>query len=151
MGSYIFQEYKRGAGARKGSTTEPTITITRGGLFSINRAAYDMLERPDYVALLYDRRNRAIAFKKAGKDDDNAYPVRKQGNSASYLVSGKAFLQFIGEKFGDELIRLAPHKEEEVIVMDLPGGEPKESPLHESASNEDGKDPASLLDERRDF
>jgi len=119
MTSYVFQEYKRGS--RRGPTTEPRISITRTGVFSINRAAFEMLDGPAFVTLLYDQRGRAIAFRKATKSDPNAYPVRKQRNSASYLVSGKAFLQYIGEEYGENLKRLIPRKERDLVVVDLGG------------------------------
>ena len=83
---------------RKGApaTTKAWITIQRRGNFGINRAAFQEMGEPEAVELLWDAENRRIGFKKTDPQGINAYPVRKQQNSVSYLVAGQAFTKYCG-------------------------------------------------------
>ena len=75
----------------------PMCTIQKRGTFSLNAAAFGAIrgdhEVTDtlYVVLLFDRSRKLVGFRRASEDEPNAYPVRKQANSNSYLVAGKIF------------------------------------------------------------
>ena len=79
-------------------TGEPMITIQKRGNFSLNAAAVAMLRRQDEkedavmpVLLLYNRDEEIVAIRRADRKDPNVYTIRKQANSASYLLAGTAF------------------------------------------------------------
>ena len=83
------------------ATKEPMVTIQKGGIISLNAAAFEALggqvgvvdEMP--VHLLFDSTEQIIGIRKA-EVGPNTYIVRKQPNSRSYLVTGKAFTRHYG-------------------------------------------------------
>lgn len=79
---------------------QPSVAIQRRGNFSINRAAYELLGEPEAVELLFDRTERIMGMRPIDPSTPHAYPVRKQPNSASYLVAGNAFTQFYNIPIG---------------------------------------------------
>jgi len=76
----------------RGRREEPMFTLQASGLLSFNHAAFMALGEPVTVALLYDAGERVVAVRKVEKDHQNAYPVRKQGRSMTYLVSAQGFV-----------------------------------------------------------
>src|SRR5690242_18790924 len=79
--------------------TVPAATIQKRGLISLNRAAYDLLDRPQAVELLWDAERRVIGLRPAAVDNTNAYPVRAQSNSPDrgpVLIAGNLFTRYIG-------------------------------------------------------
>lgn len=81
-------------------SNQPTITIQKRGNFSLNRAAFEALDGPEAVELLFDRTERLIAMRPSETTNRLAYPVRKQQNAASYLIAGNAFNQYYGIETG---------------------------------------------------
>ena|ERR1700694_4839217 len=74
---------------------QPYVTIQRKGVFTLNAAAYEALGSPEAVELLYDRTKHWVAFRKAKAEAPYAYNVRPNGpNGRSFLVAGRAFLQY---------------------------------------------------------
>ena len=71
---------------------EPMFTLQASGLLSFNHAAFIALGEPAAVALLYDADERVVGVRQVEKDHQNAYPVRKQGKSMTYLVSAQGFV-----------------------------------------------------------
>jgi len=67
------------------------VTIQRRGNFSLNRAAFQAMGGPQAVELLFNRAKRLIAFRPTDPGNAHAVPVRKQGQSESYLVAGLTF------------------------------------------------------------
>ncbi len=67
------------------------ITVQKRGTFGLNRAAFEYLDRPEYVALLFDRDAQIIGFQSTTKDDPDAYPIRAQKSGGSFIVAGQAF------------------------------------------------------------
>jgi hypothetical protein len=76
------------------SVTVPYFTIQQRGNFSLNRLAYEMLGEPQAVELLYDRVDHIIGLRPIDPSEKHAYPVRRQQNSASYVVSGHSFCSY---------------------------------------------------------
>ncbi len=102
---------------------KPRLAIQKGGAISLNRAAFEQLGEPGFVVLLYNRERRAIALRRSTSDVPYRYPVRKQKESPSYLVSGKAFLSHSGIRYGHRVIRLYPTMEQGMLVAELPDEE----------------------------
>ncbi len=67
------------------------VTIQRRGNFSLNRATFKALGEPVAVKLLFNRSKRQIGFRPANPNDPRSVPVRKQGQSESYMVAGLTF------------------------------------------------------------
>ncbi len=71
-------------------------TLQARGVLSLNNAAFMALGEPEAVALLYDADEDAVALRKVEKTHQNAYPVRKQQKSQSYLVGLQGFTAYHG-------------------------------------------------------
>ncbi len=67
------------------------VTIQRRGNFSLNRAAFKALGEPKAVKMLFNRSKRQIGFRPTTPDDFRSVPVRKQGQSDSYMIAGLTF------------------------------------------------------------
>jgi len=78
-------------------------TVQKRGLISLNLAAFKALGEPATVALLFDADEGIVALRKVPRTHPNAYHVRKQGQSQSYLVAGQGFASF--NKIDTELSR----------------------------------------------
>ena len=81
---------------RKGTptTNKPWVTIQARGSFGINRAAFEAMGKPEAVELLYDAEKNLVGFRPTDPEALNAYPVRKQQNSDSYVLAGRAFTSY---------------------------------------------------------
>jgi len=91
----------------------PMFTLQTRGTLSLNLAAFKALGEPAAVVLLYDPEEGIIALRKVPRTHHNGYPVRKQGNSRSYLVAATGFAsyhkiktdvsrRYIGRDYGDQ-------------------------------------------------
>jgi hypothetical protein len=69
-------------------------TLQTRGLISLNQAAFEALGKPAAVALLYDADQGVVALRTVEKNYQNAYTVRKQGGSRSYLVAAQGFTTY---------------------------------------------------------
>ena len=99
-------------------TATPYVTLQKRGGWSWNQASFDLADRPTFVELLYEPTRRMVGFRPVEKETPNAYPVRKNNNSQTWLIAGEAFSRrhkiphdvarrFTGEKVGNVLaIRL---------------------------------------------
>ena len=82
-------------GAVSTSLSTPRITVRRGGLMVISKAAVDLLgEDVDYVQLAYDRNTKAVGIRVADKSTRGCYRLRTQRKSPSHLVGGKRFFSY---------------------------------------------------------
>lgn len=79
--------------SRSGGTVKRVSLNTRG-VFTINKLAFEALEKPEAVQLYYNEENKVIALKPVPKDEEFSYSVRKQGKNNSWLIGGKAFCTF---------------------------------------------------------
>jgi hypothetical protein len=86
------------------TSTEPIMAIQKRGTFSMNAAAYALLEREDaprdkggriHAQLLFDPNEKVVGLR-AAAPGGTSYPVRKQPNSDSYLLTGRAFTVYYG-------------------------------------------------------
>jgi hypothetical protein len=119
-----FETFKR---QRVRPGDEPYLTIQRKGIFSLNRPAFEALDRPDWVELLYDSDTRRIGVRKVDSSIDHAYGVRKLGSrrgESTFLVSGTAFTNYY-EIDTSRSIRRSGRVEDGVFMIDLndPGTE----------------------------
>lgn len=110
-----FETFKR---QRAPITTDPAITIQKRGTMSLNAPAYEALEQPKYVELLFDRDERLIGFRKVDESIRHAYIVRPLGRGTTHMVSGTAFLAYYGIDF-DTARRWVARQEDDLLVVDL--------------------------------
>jgi hypothetical protein len=115
MGFEVFD--KRAAGVSK----HPYVTVQRKGPFSFNRAAHELLGKPEAVELLYDREQERIGFRPTAPERPQAFPMRPQGkNAATFMVAGQAFAKHY--KLDTSVARRYPVRmEEDIMVLDLRG------------------------------
>jgi hypothetical protein len=75
---------------------DPALTVTVRGTINLNGAAYGLLGEPEAVTLLYDKAQRTVGLRPAGRDDQNAYVVRPLGkNGTSWTVAAHSFCAWI--------------------------------------------------------
>jgi hypothetical protein len=111
-----FEVFKR---QRAPSSTDPTVTIQKTGRLSLNQAAFAQLGHPKFVELLYDRDQRLIGLRKVTKSVHHGYPVRPVSvNASSWVVSGKAFLDFYDITI-DATRRWIAQTQGQTLVVDL--------------------------------
>ena len=106
---------------------QPYVTMQKKGVISLNKAAFDALEQPDSVELLYDSESRLVALRKVDSSVEHAYQVRAPvENHATWLVSGAAFVSYY-EIDNSESIRRPARLEEDLLIIDLnhPGVDPR--------------------------
>lgn len=72
----------------------PAVTILKGRMLSLNRAAHLALDEPHAVELLFDRKKRIVGLRAVPPNIAHACFVRSSGRSANspHLVSAMAFL-----------------------------------------------------------
>ncbi|WP_068483811.1 hypothetical protein [Pseudoclavibacter helvolus] len=100
----------------------PSITIQKRGIFSINKAAHNLIGSADTVELLYDRDERIIGIRPA-EMSPNAYQIRPQSqqrDSGQSILSATAFTQFY-EVDTTITRRWQPYVEDGVLCIDLKG------------------------------
>ena len=117
-----FETFKKYDMPAKGALS---VTIQKRGAISLNIAAFEALDSPEQVELLYDREERLIGIRPATADTPHAYAVRGVGNKgATRVVSGKAFLSYYGIPRGVAR-RWTAEKRDNMLVVDLkePGTE----------------------------
>jgi hypothetical protein len=113
------------------SSPQPYITIQKKGVISLNKAAFEALDSPETVELLYDSDARLVALRKVDSSVEHGYQVRAPvENHATWLVSGAAFVGYY-EIDTSLSIRRAARKEGELLIVDLndPGVDPKGDPV----------------------
>jgi hypothetical protein len=109
------------------SDRQPYVTMQKKGVISLNKAAFDALDQPDSVELLYDSESRLVALRKVDSSVEHAYQVRAPvENHATWLVSGAAFVSYY-EIDNSESIRRPARIEQDLLVIDLnhPGVDPR--------------------------
>ena len=84
-GFEVFEKY------HSRSVKELYVTIQRRGTLSLNRAAFRAIGSPEYAELLFNRSQRLIGIRPAKTPSGRTVPVRKQGQSESYLIAGLTF------------------------------------------------------------
>src|SRR4051812_22536564 len=74
----------------------PHISIQRKGVISLNHGAFEALDSPKVVELLYDPDNNRVGLRKVDPDYAFGSPVRQLSRGATWLISGKAFTPYYG-------------------------------------------------------
>lgn len=111
-----FEVFKR---QRAPVSTEPAVTIQKRGTLSLNAAAYESLEAPEAVELLYDRSERLIGMRKANPSTDHAYAVRPLGKGGrNWLISGRSFSAYYGIPT-ESARRWSARVDEGMLIVDL--------------------------------
>jgi hypothetical protein len=104
---------------RRGS--EPFLTIQRKGVFSLNRAAFEVMGSPEAVELLYDPEAQLIGLRKVDPNAPHAYMVRGpggRGGENTFLISGTAFTNYY-EIDTSTTTRRAVRMMDDMLVVDL--------------------------------
>jgi hypothetical protein len=96
----------------------PAIAIQKGGILSVNREALDALGGAERVVLLFDREARLLGLRPATADEGHSYAVRQQGDTQSWLISGKSFLRAYDVPT-DHARRYAATMQDGILVADL--------------------------------
>lgn len=79
-------------------TKQPSVTIQKRGLISLNRSAQVALGEPEAIELLYDREQKIVGIRPVDPKEPHAYPLRAQGGKTdgTYLIAGTAFTKYYG-------------------------------------------------------
>jgi hypothetical protein len=97
----------------------PLVTIQKRGAMSLNRAAWNAIDAPKAVELLYDRTSQIIGLRPIEPDADNAYPVRPATSTAGpYVISAMAFSRYY-ELDTTESRRWPAYVQDGVLCIDL--------------------------------
>jgi hypothetical protein len=96
----------------------PIVSIQSKGNFGLNRQSFEALGRPERVILRYNKATGAIGIRPAYAGEPYSYTVKKQAQADSYVVTGKAFLQYIGYETG-KLRTFQPKVEGGMLVLEL--------------------------------
>ena len=88
--------YERFTGSHAPSNKVPSVTIQKRGILSLNRAAYDLLKRPQAVHLYFSANEHAIGITPSDPKAPDAILLRKQKSSASYIIAGMSFTKWYG-------------------------------------------------------
>ena len=76
------------------SRTRPQITVRRGGLMVLTRAAVDLLGNDvTHVQLAHNPKTGAVGVRACDAEVSGCYRLRQQKNSPSWLVGGKRFFR----------------------------------------------------------
>ncbi len=109
-------------GRSKPAGRQAQIRIQTKGVFTINKAAHDLLDHAEAVELLWDADRQMIGFRPISPEEPHAYPVRptkKQGVTGStYIISAKAFFATFRIPI-DTLRQFTPRKVDDVVAIDL--------------------------------
>jgi hypothetical protein len=96
----------------------PRVGLQSRGGFSLNKAAYELLDKPTHVVLLYDRETNAVGMRPAAEDVPHAYPVRKQKGADSYIITGKSFCDHYSIPYGQSTQHFTPTLEDGTLVIE---------------------------------
>jgi len=100
-------------------TGDPSVTIQKRGTISLNTPAYTALGRPEAIELLFDRDQRLMAMRGVDPEAPSAYPIRPLGRGSTWLVSGKAFMNYYEIPTGTATRWPAKAEPDGLLVIDL--------------------------------
>ena len=113
-----FVEFDKSAAV---ASPHPRVSIQKGGMFSFNRAAFDLMGGPEAVVLLFDADTERVAFRPTEAKRARSFPVRPQGkNGATFMVAGRLFAKHHGLDTS-EARRYEPTMEDGLLIVDLRG------------------------------
>lgn len=115
-----FEVFQKGSAP---ASTIPTVTIQKRGMFSLNDAAFRLIDEPEAVQFMWDASAKLIAIQAVPLTSPNAYPTRRQGpgkdaNRGIVLIAGTMFTKYIGI---DTTVakRWVPKVEDNMLIVDL--------------------------------
>ena len=80
--------------------TEPRVTLGSRSVFYMNGVAFDMMEQPAAVEMLYDGNERIIGMKPVDLRNRNAFLIKPHGKTGNYKrVSAASFCTHFRLKF----------------------------------------------------
>lgn len=97
--------------------SEPSITIQKRGVISMNKPAYVLLGEPKAVELLYDAEKKVVGLRAATPRKAYSYKVRPVGSS--FCVTGQAFVKYYGISTDAAKRYPAQLYEQDVVGVDL--------------------------------
>ena len=77
----------------------PAVTVQKKGIISLNDSAFQLIDSPEAVELLWDPDRKAIAIRPSELANFNAYPTRRmqiKSGRGPVLIAGTLFTQYIG-------------------------------------------------------
>ena len=115
-----FKVFEKGSAP---APTIPTVTIQKRGMFSLNDAAFRLIDEPGAVQFLWDAESRRVAIEGVPLTSPNAYPTRRQGSSKTanrgiVLIAGTMFTKFI-DIDTSVAKRWVPRLEGGMLIVDL--------------------------------
>jgi hypothetical protein len=114
-----FQKWRRSTAISGGV---PLVALHQRGLFSLNDAAFEKLDRPEAVELFYNPDEMIVAFKSAPKESPDSYIVRRHTKS-SFQVEGRAFMRFWGIPKEATGRRYRAELEDDILTVNLKQGD----------------------------
>ncbi len=96
---------------------QPAVTIRVRGAINLNSPAYNLLDKPEAVLLLFDAKNRRMAVKPSSKGDSRAYPLNKHCKNNASIPATK-FLEHYGIRPG-KTIRYNAELDGDMLVVKL--------------------------------
>lgn len=105
---------------RKGRASRPIIGIGRHGTITINDICYDKyFKDATCVSFYYDRERKIVGIKPEKKENNAAYPLRKQPKGGA-VVSGRGFLRYFDIEL-NKSIRFTPrwNAQFELVEVDI--------------------------------
>ena len=107
----------------KGEFAFPVVTIHQSGVIALSERAYSALGEPTAMDLLYDYEAPSkIGLRASG---EGAYTPRASQNGKSWLISGSAFLRFVGHTPTETQRYRPPAVTDGVLEVDLRNPMPK--------------------------
>jgi hypothetical protein len=118
--SMAFEVFQKGSAP---ASTIPTVTIQKRGMFSLNDAAFRLIDEPEAVQFMWDASAQLIAIQAVPLTSPNAYPTRRQGpgkdaNRGIVLIAGTMFTKYIGIDTSVAK-RWVPRVEDNMLIVDL--------------------------------
>lgn len=125
----------------KGDFAFPVVTIHQSGVIALSDRAYAALGTPSAIDLLYDQ----DAPDKIGlrANADGAYTPRPSQNGKSWLISGSAFLRFVGHVPAETQRYRPPAIADGVLEVDF--GTPMAKPRRRERRKRDDTEDDELL------
>jgi len=106
---------------RSEARTEPRVTLGAKGTFYLNGKAFDALERPGAVEMLYEGNQRIIGLRPIDPTHHNAFIVKHHGKGGNYKrISAAAFCSHLRLKYKRTLLFEEPEIDDKgVMRLDL--------------------------------
>lgn len=103
----------------------PTVSIADYGL-TFSRSAVEILSRPTYIALGFDKQNKRIVVKEVPEDHKGKIPFIEKERNGYVRINNKDFVRFIMRylptiSFTSKAIRYLSYydQEKELLIVDL--------------------------------